>query len=275
MCTVHTILSLLTLKNTIDVITVGAGVATAASAYLGYQALKEVRKQREATYHPELVLSGGEFKIYNLPTTVIPFPASIPWEYSYKNQEAEYHATSQSKIVPLPINIYNIGLGAAKNVVVTCETNYNEWLDIFNGFSERVEGELPFTITQDLNNRVLSFRSAAFVGVGSRTLLTGKQSKTYNHILPSSIDRNPQEFILPYAIFYFLSAFTYIEFYTQDSKKPLYKRPPLPAINFTVDYLDIANKIISKNFTVRFKGQSNSVALFPGMTSIVEVEEVR
>ena len=278
MCTLDTIISLFTRQNIVDVTTIGAGIATAVSAFLGLQALREVRKQREASYKPELVLSGGEFRIYNLPTTVIPFPASIPWEYSYKNQEADYHATissSKGRIIPLPINIYNIGLGAAKNVIVSCETNYDEWLDIFNGFSGRVEGELPFIIAPGFNNAILAFRSAEFVGVGSRTLTIGKVEKVYNHILPSSIEKNPQEFVLPYAIFYFLSAFTYIDFHTQNSKKPSYKRPSLPVIYFTVDYSDISDKKISKKFAVNFKGPSNSVALFSGVTSLVEVKEVK
>jgi hypothetical protein len=280
--TLDSVMGLLSQENIVAFVNIVAGIGTAVSAFLGYQALTEVRKQRESSYKPEIVLSGGVFNIYNLPLTNIPFPPAIPWEYTYEDKGREYQV-KPSRVTPLPVRIHNIGLGAAKNVKVSCDTDIEAWLGMFNNLSDLIDGELPFKIEYTFNNTVLSFKSAEFVGTGNRTLYLGKRDEVYTHILPISIENKPLEFILPYEIFYFLSAYTYLDFYTQVSgkkekagagEKTHYKRPPLPDINFSISYLDIANKQISKRFIVRVKNIAQGVSLFPGSKSTLLIEEV-
>jgi hypothetical protein len=273
------LLSLFSFKDVVDVATVLAGIAAAVSSYLGFQALVEVRKQRETTYQPEIILSGGLFSMNNVPLTrtTIPFPAAIPWEYTYEVKDKDYQAPFTNRITPLPINVYNIGLGAAKNVTISCETDVNEWLAIYNKLAEDIEGELPFVFTYIAKDKILQFKSAKYVGTGSMWLHLNSLPEVVNHLLPSSIEREPYKFILPSLIFYFITALTYMDFYTQVAGKPTPKfrvPSPLPNIYFDVRYLDIADKKIGKKFVARIHTIGHSVALISGQQNKLVIEEI-
>lgn len=273
--TLNVLLGMFSLKDFVDVATVLAGIAAAVSSYLGFQALVEVRKQREATYAPELVLSGGKFYVYNIKLDKLVFPSAIPWEYSYRAKRPNYTAVNTGKIVPLPINIHNIGLGAAKNVTITCETNIDEWLEIFNKISADVKGELPFTFTSTMQGTILLFKSADYIGLGSRSLNIKQTTQTMNHILPASIENKSYNLHMPNIIFYFISALTYLQFYRHSSGNPsAYSVPkPLPNIRINVTYLDIANKKIDKNYVANIDSIANSVGFSTGSVRTLTIVE--
>jgi hypothetical protein len=241
----------LTLTDASSIATVASGIGTVVSIAFAIKALTEVRLQRESTYKPELVANGGTFYAYNHETQNGQFPNAFAWEFSYRKHRTGYKAKNRdNRITVLPIHLYNIGLGAAKNVVMSYETDTNKWLEIISEMSKGLKGELPFTFGYGNKFSFIDYRSADYVGMGRRGL--PKQSKvTVNHMLPVSVRSEPYKFDLPEYMFHIISASIYTSFYasTQSSFPNI---PVFPPINIKIDYLDIANKKIVKNLIGTF-----------------------
>lgn len=266
-----TLFSFLSLNNLVAIATIISGFAAAISSYLALQALVEVRKQRETTYQPELVLSGGIVYIYTRFTPDGKFPQAIPWEYSYELRDQDYH-TNDYSIPSLPIYIHNIGLGTAKNVKISCTFNIDEWISIFTELTKTVEGEQPFIIERTSSDAII-MKSASYVGVGS-TILPNPLSLSITHVLPASIEKVPYLYPFPSIVLYFVSIFTYITFRSQNSKIRYTIPYPLPSIGIKIEYTDIANKPLEKNFLVRI-GMSNSVLPLGFSITNLTTEEVQ
>lgn len=104
------------MEYAVDLFAILASIATTVCAYVAFKTLYEVKKQRESTYLPDIVIGEENLFVYFRNKNGILEPA----EYSYENKGAYFHhlETCDENFYLIKLKFYNIGLATAKQLKI-------------------------------------------------------------------------------------------------------------------------------------------------------------
>lgn len=235
----------------VDFFQIIAAVATAIAAYLTYKTLKEVKKQRESMYMPDIIIEEKRFYIYTAKKNDI----SSFCEFTLEKKDQNYTA-KEFKISKLQIDIFNIGLATAKNIKVTFKFDIDKAISIIEKMNKNMSSEKAINIIKTRNG--IEFKGGTkSIASGSVHFTKNQLHSTINHVLPINISNSSYKIELPQFI---LELYSNIisQFWILDSKTIEMEEFPLIEINFT--FFDIGNKKHKKKYQLclKFDGGSNS-----------------
>lgn len=216
---------------TSDTIALVASIATCLSALATFLTVREVAKQRRASYHPVLASSRQHIKCQINPMLNCMLP--ILWVNQH-NQESNNNKTF--------ISLQNVGLGTAKSVTVSWSYPFDTFIKEVNNIAQSI----PISASFSFECEQLDFQSE---GLGNfRIFWKNERFVTLDYILPVFTHPYPVRLKLPSAYIRIVSAFLYLSAKTNISE--LTKEIPNLAARF--DYLDIGEKKHQVKIEIRF-----------------------
>lgn len=104
------------MENIVGIFTMLASIATTLCAYIAFKTLYEVKRQRESTYLPDIIIGEENLYVYFRNKDGVLEPA----EYSYENKNKYYHQLGrcESNFYLIKLKFYNIGLATAKEMKI-------------------------------------------------------------------------------------------------------------------------------------------------------------
>ncbi|MCG8668668.1 MAG: hypothetical protein MI867_04580, partial [Pseudomonadales bacterium] len=207
---------------TIDqVISLAASIGACLSALAAFLAVKEVAKQRESSYKPELVLVKTLFKGISNPL----HKGAMPDFWTTDRESDESIDCVKSFSIPLR----NVGLGAAKDVKATWSFPMEDTVALVNDLAQKAHIPAYF----ELKNGFLSLNSEELGELTS--VWRNQQLDSLDFVLPAQIDNSPIELTYPHAYIQIISALIY--FSVKSGK--LESFPDIPKLNLKLEYSDI------------------------------------
>ena len=222
-----------------NLVTFITALGTLLTSIVGLFTLRQVKKQRETTYQPELCVNDFECSLFNNP-----FHSS---EFTIYALSKLGHQTPKDKggwqgAVPHAA-INNIGLGSAKNVVCSWQFNLDAAVELIN------------TLKPDhlICKRIALF---IFIMVDKKTIFdipVKTESFDYNVILPYSKDSEQtlcpiDQTVINSYLLYLL--FKHKMYNKETDNYFIEKFEDMPPAYFIIDYDDINNKHFSKKYLV-------------------------
>jgi len=227
----------------IDWISLLVAIAALITAIAALLTVREIRKQRESSYHPELHPSITDFHIYGVKAKDIYLP------YDYYNHRIDDRKKSLFNEQIL-MKLYNVGLAAAKNVVYKWADNTDDWIKAIN----EVNKEGFFNITKDEKGRLLVINIPKYEIKHNHLLENQFSKKYYGFILPSSADKAYSNLVIPkcYLDLYITYICIIADFYTKDKPKNPKRigEVDFPSLYLNITYEDLLGKAHAKSYKI-------------------------
>lgn len=219
--------------TTNEIIALLASLGTCFSAIATFLTVRQIAKQREASYRPELAFS----RVLVECTKDLIAAGSIPTHWTTKGEDEK--TNTQSRFFSLPLR--NIGLGTAKNVSVSWSFPFESVTKQINETAQKTLSAAYFTFDKDS----LSIDSE---NLGKSTSMWVNQKQvTLDYVLPAAITHEPVMLNLPHAYIQIVSSLLY---FSAKDKKPFPEIPPLIA---KVEFYDIGEAKHSSTFNIQFQ----------------------
>jgi hypothetical protein len=217
--------------------------AALATAYATRATVQEMKKQRAATYHPELVVSKKSFVgIGSLKEN------RVPLNWIPRNDIGEVIEKTENFFgVPL----CNVGLAAAKEIKASWSLPIDELVALINDKAQQTMTPPDITIT--FETETLRIKSESFKDIVSFPI---DCSETIDYALPLSIQPDPIMLKLPESYIYLTSLLIFLTYkeYAKDIKNAKSETPDMtiPEIKLQLEYYDIASTKHNSSFTLEF-----------------------
>lgn len=213
-----------------EIIALLASLGACFSAVATFLTVRQIAKQREASYRPELLFS----RIF---VECTKDSSPIPTHWTTKGEDEKTNI--QSRFFSLPLR--NIGLGTAKNVSVSWSFPFESVIKQINETAQKTLSAAYFTFDKDS----LSIDSE---NLGKSTSMWINQKQvTLDYVLPAAITHEPVMLNLPHAYIQIVSSLLY---FSAKDKKPFPEIPPLIA---KVEFYDIGEAKHSSTFNIQFQ----------------------
>jgi hypothetical protein len=217
-----------------QVIALLASVGACLSAVATFLTVRQIAKQREASYRPELALSRVYVECSKDPIAQGP----LPTHWVPKGKDGTSDLQTRSLLLPLR----NVGLGTAKAVSVTWSFPFELVTSQVNELAQKSLSAAYFTFEKEL----LSLKSQEF---GNSTSMWVNQKNTaVDYILPASVDREPTPLTLPHAYITLISSL----YYFSAKNKTEGNFPDIPPLTAHMEYTDIGEGKHSAAFSIQF-----------------------
>lgn len=209
-------------------------LVTLLSLILILLTIEEMSEQRKSSYAPSLMIRNGRFFINWNPDNFDPF--------TYQCLEIPTFVTSNQSIKSAAVmKLFNIGLGPAKFVKISLNYFAEKMVDDI----KKNNPNLEINFTQIEDEKILSVNSYA----RSYQYEDIKQPLIFEFILPT---RGNDDYIeipipLPYLILCVIQKFLLYE----NTKIPKIF-PILPEMEINMEFVDIGNNVLSKEYTLIF-----------------------
>ncbi len=168
-----------------------AGVATLSTALATFLTVREISRQRRASYRPDLISAHQyAYALGPLEGNAL----SYSWVKTFDDRG------SSSVTVPqaggqYSITLFNVGSGAAKDIETEWKLDLASWVARINALAQRSATSL--VLNMDLATNILQIAGS---GYPHTTHLVGNQLKhRWGHLLPASLDKNGIELLVPSA----------------------------------------------------------------------------
>lgn len=219
---------------TIDqTISLAASIGACLSAIAAFLAVRQVSKQRESSYKPELVLSKTIFEC--LPNFVTEGNIPDRWAPSKENNEEE---TNLLRSFSMPLR--NVGLGAAQNIKVTWSFPIEIIVSTVNEITQKSLVPAYFKY----ENEMLSLKSE---GMGGSTSMWGNQkNRRIDFVLPAAMDSSPVELELPHAYIQIVSALIHFSAKAENLESFL----EIPPLDVDIEFSDIGGGQHKSKFSI-------------------------
>ena len=225
-----------------------SSVATLATAIVIYLTLKEMIKQRKASFAPELVPI--EQNIFAEKDSVIQARFATNWS---KENTQTLPNTIKITNSEYTISFYNIGVGAAKNIKLKWVFPVKDFCWIINTIEkESKDSEL----VQKTSQNWLSFEKES--GTQMCINLDLDLEENIDYILPASSELRPHEIKFPASYRFLLSL--YLDLLHKSHVKKLNTAiEKIKPLQLHISYQDIADNVIEK----KYKFEVNIVTISP------------
>jgi hypothetical protein len=211
-----------------------ASLGACFSALATFLTVRQIAKQREASYRPELVLS----RVY-VDCSKNPLAGSaIPTFWAPMIEGKVVASPAQKFSIPLR----NIGLGSAKRVVVSWSFPFETLVQEVNELAQRTLSAAYFSFEKG----VLSIKSEGLGNMSSMWL--NQRTETLDFVLPAAVQSEGVMLELPHAYIQIVSAI--FHFAAKDEDKQ--KFPEIPALRADFEFFDISEKKHSACFDIFF-----------------------
>jgi hypothetical protein len=162
------------------------GVATVATAVATFLTVREIKRQREASYRPDLVPSHQYAHAYLIPKTN---NQAFSWSKSRRDDPATINLSHDQ----YSITFFNIGMGPAKNIVASWMVEIEPSVKLINSLAQRSFTAL--LVETSSNPAMLTISGPN----GPRTThsINNQLRSELEHVLPASLDRNGVEIWVP------------------------------------------------------------------------------
>jgi hypothetical protein len=202
-----------------------ASIGACLSAIATFWTVRQIAKQREASYRPELVFSRTFFDASPDPIR----DGSLPERWVNSRTQAE----SQEPLRDLSVSLHNVGLGAAKNVTILWSFPLEETVERVNRDAQRTL--TPAFFSSDATGMTIKSET-----LGNGTSIWENQRRvSVDFVLPASVQKEPFAVTLPHVYVQLCSALLFLACKTGDSKNSL----EVPSLSASIEYIDIGNRI--------------------------------
>ena len=200
-----------------------SSVATLLTALFTLFMVLEIKKQREATYHPEIILSRINFKgdFRNTPKE---------WK---KESEIENNNSSNN----FSIDLYNIGLGAAKDVSVRFSFPVEEMIRTINELARNTKAEIKIKYEHNEINAETDF--CGHIIIFHKNIM----EYSVDYIIPISNYTNPTKIPLPMSYMFLVSTIFCLKW-----RSIFCDVPHIPPIKIDLEYYDISDQKLQKSY---------------------------
>lgn len=199
-------------------IALGASLSASLTAIATFMTVLEMKRQREASYRPDLKLARSTF------VGIAPdAPNKLPSKWQKKPDDPP--------IEWLEVPIHNLGLRAARDVTLYWSCDIERIVRDVNDFATRAEADFRFQYDSPL----LTVHSKKYSNHASHW--KNQQSASIDYILPAAPDVESTIIRLPFAYAQLLSAYCF--FGTQSPNNMSFDIPPLM---LTIEYLDAVSE---------------------------------
>ena len=209
-------------------ISLAASIGACLSAIAAFFAVHLSSKHSKASYKPELVIARTRFKsIAN---------GGIPCEWI--NESAIEDEDSHNMMFSVPLR--NVGLGAAKEVVINWSFSIEELVSKVNILAQKSLIPAYF----EYGNEILSLESES--GGGHTSIWKNQQNQTVDFVLPAPVDQVPYKLALPLAYTQLVSALIYFA----AKSDSLESFPDIPPLKASLSYFDIGGSKHENKFLI-------------------------
>jgi len=227
------------MTTVVSIFTIISAIAAVIYTIITFKTLKEIKAQREMTYRPDIIIDEGLFYIYSYKTDKGEFPV----EYTYDKKDPMYNC-NDFKMSSFSVNLFNIGLAAAKEIHITYSVHLDKIIDAILEQNKLLPAEKIIDIRKE--KRFIEFKPAKkAVGGASFHSIDNQLKKEINHIPPANISNSPIKISLPSYLLEVHSILIY-NFWLSEAKQKEF--PELPVVNVKIDYVDIGNNKHSKDY---------------------------
>jgi hypothetical protein len=221
-----------------------ASVGACLSAFATFLTVRQIAKQREASYKPELAIAKVGFEMM----ADEGFEVTLLSTRRIRNEMKE-SAEVIGAGVSLPLR--NIGLGAAKAISLRWECDLANMVESANQLAQRTLTQVYFSIDD------FAVRTKSEVSGEIYSMWKNQSEAGIDYVLPASIDKNPIYFPLPHAYLQLASALIYLIYKDKDKNKNKDKDNDkkleinLPSLNLGIEFSDIGGIAHQANFIVK------------------------
>lgn len=234
-------------KNIDRIIALISSIGTFISAIVVIFTLREMKEQRKSAYRPELIVNNSNFFIYSDTNGRRYFPAI------WSNKELEKPSKENiEKIKPIHLNVYNIGLAAAKCIEIRWSFDVAKIIDEINSFKDFDDVEV--TYNRNIRNRetveIICPSGEIFLVLNNDFFKI-----SYDYLLPNDKDGALIEVEIPYV--YCMLCSTIIYYKMINGKNSDIDFDKFPEFSLSIKYEDISRNVYEKEF--KFKLNINSM----------------
>jgi hypothetical protein len=195
-----------------QLIDLSTSVATFISAVATLLTVRQMAKQRQTSYRPELVLSSTHFEGH------AEVAGQLPLGWITRAPQPDAENTPRELSIPL----HNVGLGAAKGVSITWSFPIEVTVKEANSLAQQALIPAYFA----LQDGDLSMTSERFSQTTS--MWRNQQNISIDFVLPAAVLKDPFVLKLPHAYIQLCSSLLYFSAHI-DSRKSFSQFPPLTA----------------------------------------------
>lgn len=220
------------MKNN-EIIALLASLGACFSAIATFLTVRQIAKQREASYRPELAFS----RVLVECTKDLLTEGSIPTHWTPQERDKKINASLRDFSLPLR----NIGLGTAKNVSISWSFPFESVTKQINETAQKTLSAAYFTFDKDS----LSIDSEN-LGKSTSMWINQKQM-SLDYVLPAATTHEPVMLNLPHAYIQVVSSLLY--FSAKDKKFS----PEIPPLIAKVEFYDIGEAKHTSTFNIQFQ----------------------
>lgn len=222
-----------------QIIALFASLGACFSAVATFLTVRQIAKQREASYRPELAFSRVFIECTKDPHS----HGTIPTHWIAKDKDNK--DIKQSRMFSLPL--LNIGLGTAKSISVN-------WMFPFEDLTKRVNELAQKTLSAayfKFDNGMLSIDSEKYGK--STSMWRNQKQRTLDYVLPASVAKDPTMLELPHAYIMIVSFFIFFSAKDSSKDKIHFSVPEIPPLMLEVQYSDIGETRHKAPFAIQFQ----------------------
>jgi len=211
-----------------------ASIGACLSGVATFLTVRQIARQREASYRPELAISQSSLQGQPDPIAAGALP-------SFWTKMAEYNASTEGVQRPM-LPLSNVGFGTAKEVSLVWSFPIAEVVATVNQLAQRTL--TPAYFAYDDGAVLLKSDS-----LGNRMSFWKNQEKAWiDYVLPAAVQTDPVNLALPDAYVLLCSALLFFWAKEKDAKS----LPELPMLRATFQYRDIGEQEHQATFDIGF-----------------------
>ena len=220
---------------TIDqIIALAASIGACLSALATFLTVRQVARQREASYKPEITPSRTHFRSTTNPLTKGPLPDL--WVEPLEGADPVPARPGTHFSVPLR----NIGLGAAKAVEASWSFQIGAFVEAVNRVAQRSLTPAYFSYESGM----LHFNTDN--SGRSTSIWQNQQRASIDYLMSAAVESKPVMLVVPHAYITLVSALLFFNARDKDSKR----MPDIPPLTLQLVYRDIGDRKHSGAFEV-------------------------
>ncbi len=249
-----------------------ASLSAAVSAIIACFTLSSLKKQRETTYKPDIILEKFRFYGYSFIKNDLPNPD----EWSEIDKDSDHNFQQSNNF--LELKLHNIGLGAAKYVTASFDFDVIEAIKLIK--SEMLKIPEEFRVNVIIDQKMLEINPNSNSTPFGKSIFTKlKYDQLINHVLPSNVIKEPSRLTVFPHYLKFISLSIYLMYATSrtaDGKKSsIMTLIDLPPLILNLRYFDIANQTHYKKFELTFSMITSTLKKVDGYFNIKELTDLR
>lgn len=234
-------------SNYDSVFNVLSSIATALAVFIGVYSIYEVRKQRESTYMPDLIIEEKLFEMVE---------RNQGLRFFYDDEEKN---DLNLRLAQFHLCCYNIGFASAKKI--KCEFIFNAdcYIKKINKNLKALSRENEITFQFGKGKKFIKILSSNSVFENQALALKNGFKIDKNLILPVSVANEPIKIEIPYPILLFFIINQYYSFENEHADDD-------SDFNFTfkISFYDIGNVKRSKTYKISFYSMASGNLYFRG-----------